>query len=360
MTGLAGLGDVSGLMQPPEVKVNGIWITDISDHWQLTSVEWQRPLGDYAMEWEMQLGAERPAALAAGGVAELWLAGARCWRGRLPVPDFSTSAVDTGSDGEQTFTAAGDYDRLDSAYALDNTGATTLNLHTAAGNAVIRGVASLLSNGAPNAAWDVDTSSTPTVGALLDGYANEQNTPWAVHAGQLALTSDPAAVAYEVLEPADVLGYREPVVGSLLMRWQDTPGVLHTTRVGAGAPEAVADFTGLGPLTAARITAIGLGIIAKLGGAYAWTNALTIPVDQLVNLAGVPPHPVLFGSMVAQGVRVRFPQADHVTNAPNLVQTIGGVRWSPVDRTYELSPVGLVQDEDDLDSAVAAAGGELA
>jgi len=349
----------------PQVRVGGIWLSSVAP-WGDLVVTHRWPLGCWETTFALAGVSglrKRPPALVAGATVEVWVGLARVWVGVLTQPDWS--------DG--SFVAQGDCRTVDEASvpALTSAGLTTSIPDVAIDNAIARGwwpvtrPASLSATAYSSTytSGGDDTDEVNSIGQLLDAWSVEANVRWAVNADrQVYAAPDPTDAAWDITTDTQALGVtQESLASTLVARWQDSTGVLHTRIRGTGAPVVTITLVPVGGLTQARVDSILDGILAQTRQSIGWTNALTVTPSQ-VSHGGVSPHP----GIVRAGQRFRLmgqrdprgPGFDAVSDLGQTLSVVCGESiWTETEGTLTLSPVGTTGKT--LEDIVEQVGGQV-
>jgi len=350
----------------PRYKVGGVWLDSITTKWSHDAISWGRPEGDVACSWNMDLGKQRPPVIAAGAPVEVFLGPISLWRGNLVAPDYSTAQGDT-----MLFQANGDSAKAYTVPCLSAAGMTTSRPKLAADQAIARGELNWTDTSALPTAPYRDPNSSPSanadevstlnqVGVLLDAWALENQQDWGVHSGVAYMNADPIAPTWFVDPGAGILGNTQAEMASkIYARYLNSAtGKLTTAVAGTGSTVAQVDFTGLGAVTATRISGLLAGILRKTGDKVGWTAGFTVTGPQIATGGGVHPHLGIVGAAAATGIMLRaHGQLDPRGLDTGINIIVGTAEWRPADGTLDLNPVNTAGA--DLGTLVEKVGGVL-
>jgi hypothetical protein len=231
-------------------------------------------------------------ALVYGAPVDLRLGTTPVGAGALTEPDW-----DSG-----TLTAVGAPHEAESALCLTAAGLTTTKPNVAIDQAIARGAVGWTrrddfgSTAIGNA--DDSTDGLTYLDQLLDAWAEENNSGWAVNSRrELIITGAPVVGAPDwfVTPGSGVLGQTDDDrIDRVFVRYVSTASgnPLATTSWPSATPqggrEAGVNITSRGPLTLTRAQNIARSIWTKLGGHSGWTNGLTLDRSQISTPGGIP------------------------------------------------------------------------
>lgn len=324
-------------MSRPQVRVGGVWLTDLDAAWGELVPTWRWGLGAFEATWSMGLKpGNRPAALVTDAVVEIFVGAWCCWRGYLADPNWS----------EGQFVATGIARQAEQTYALDGSGLTTVIPDVAINAAIARGVVDWTGGSVSNVAHvdtpDGQTDQLNTLASLLDSVADEAGQRWWVdNQGRVGMSPDPTVPDFHILPGTAELGVStELLAGSLLGRWQDAAGNYSTARVGTARPEVAVDLTPLGAIDATRAQSVLEGIYAKTGARPGWTNGYTFTAEQVVTPGDIHPDLALVGEAVGRGSMHRLlGERDPRSNAWSTDVVLAEAVWNCDDATMTCKPV---------------------
>lgn len=235
---------------------------------------------------------EKHPALIYGAAADIKLGPSPIWAGVLTEPNWD--------DG--TLTAVGAAHEGAAAMCLTSAGLTTTKPNTAVDQAIARGALgwSRRDSFGTTAVGNADdaTAGLTNVGDLLDAWASENDSGWAITARrELVITGSPVPGTPDwfVTPGAGVLGQADDDrVDRVFVRYVSTASgnPLATTSWPAATPQGGKErgvyIGSRGPISATRAQNIAKGIYNKLGGQSGWTNGLTLGRDQVSTPGGLP------------------------------------------------------------------------
>ncbi|MCL2611941.1 MAG: hypothetical protein FWD95_01775 [Nocardioidaceae bacterium] len=235
----------------------------------------------------------RHPALVYGAPVAVRLGPVPIWVGALSEPNW-----DSGD-----FTAVGAPHEAEGALCLTSSGQTTSAPNVAVDAAIARGAVGWTRRddfGSTALAQADDGSTTLTyLDQLLDAWATENNSGWAINQHrQLIITGPPAAKTMPdwFITPGtgDLGQAADNRVDRVFVRYVSTASgnPLATASYPATTPEGGKErgvnITSRGAITAARATAIAQGLWGKLAGESGWTNGLTLDRTQVATPGGLP------------------------------------------------------------------------
>ena len=313
------------------------------------------PKGCYTASWRVtRPSQQRPRIIRHNVAVTITWGGWPIWAGTLDQPEWNGR--------EAQLKAMGVYKLGEDNYkAFAAGGVTTDNPTTAITVAQGRGLPWVIGTGIPNTALVGGTTEpVNSIGALLDAWADNNGHRWAVDGRRRAyMQADPTRPYYQV--PAGVtdlgqsaLGYKSRIV----LRYKHTSGTYKTVWwPGVTMPTSTADYTAnerlwsfsewtkdvteeLGPISDASAAALAEKLYVLGGqGNPGWTNGVTVPYGQLLNLGGRPVHP----ASVEAGRMVRLHGVPNELSGVNYTDfVIGETSYRHGDKAIGLNPVGIV------------------
>lgn len=349
-------------MSVPVVRVGNVQLNAVAPVGELV-LTYRFPGGCWEASWTLGLRpGQVPPDLPRDARATITLGGVELFAGDVDEPDWS--------DGQML--AMGAVRSAETALCLNNSNNTTTTIpNTAIDQAVARGALTFGRHENISAAAygdEAESAALNTVTALLDAWAEENNTNWTVPANRGIITRpDPTEPLWHIVPDAAELGVAsETLAGRVIGLWQGTTGRLSRTAVGSGRPEVPVDLRPLSAITSTRATAILNSILAKTGpAAGSWANTIEVTREQIMTRGGVHPHLGEVAASVAEGVMVRLlghpdPRTDDRTYAGRGYTDviIEEASWNTSEGKLTLTPRGYA--DRDLASIIESAGGSLA
>lgn len=331
-----------------EVRIGGaggIWLSGVTPFGDL---EWSHrwPGGCYEASWMISnLGAPGrtlPRFLRRGQLVEIF-AGTRVWMGM--------TGVAQPADGGWSLTCTGLAAEGEKYDALTAGGNSTSTPDVAIDAAIARGLPWKRRQSFSNVPFvDGDTTDgLNKLAALLDAWSDEAGVFWGVDAdGYVFHAPLPTSPTWLLPSSLEMPGSEDTEYAcELHLRYIRSTDATYQTAVvhdlqahdAFGHAEAPVDLTDLGPISTARATALGDGIMAKGRARLGWTDSIEPGRWDLVTLGGVPADPRHVHPM--GGVMVRkFGGMDPTTWAPKVVDVvIGETRYSTAEHQLVLSPM---------------------
>lgn len=328
-----------------DVRVGGIWLSGVTPFGNL---EWihRWPGGCFEATWSISNlgtpGRTLPRFLRRGQLVEVF-AGSRVWMG--------TSGIAQPTEDGWSMTAAGlaalgeEYDALTAA------GASTSTPDVAIDAAIARGLP-WKRRQSFSAVPFVDGDTTDglnKLSALLDAWSDEAGVFWGVDAdGYVFHAPLPTSPTWLLPPQLEMPGSDDAeYADELHVRYiRSTDGTYQTAFVhdlkahdAFGHAEAPVDLTELGPITTARATALGNGIMAKGRARLGWTDSVEPGPYDLTTLGGVSADPRHVHPMGGVVVR-KFGAMDPTSSTPKTLDVVlGETRYSDAERRLVLSPM---------------------
>jgi hypothetical protein len=336
----------------PQVYIAGQKIESLADVGGLViSHEW--PAGGVGGPVSAQFSLLLPASKRPGWLTKGATGSVRF--GSLPLLSGAVADVDW-SDGSVTIDGAAREGSTTACLGAD--GETSSTPDPVIDAAIARGALTWTRPGSISTTPLTDGDSTAklnSVSDMLAAYADESGArlyvdPWR----RLLKGSDPRTPDVFVVPGAGELSWTtDRQATRIIGRWANAAGTLTNTVVGSGAIERLVDMEPLGPLTAARATAVLNSILARASSG-GWTGGLTLAPGQLIGA----PDLAMVAEHVGRGLMVRLlgqrdPRPDRMpVNYIDFV--VERSEWHVADGQITLTPRGMVAS--DFASILAEAG----
>lgn len=358
-----------------EVLIGGTWAHSLGTYGTVSDLTWATHWGTgacgmYEASWTMPLPVDyyNPL-LRRGQLVEIhssqWRIGSSLLLAE-PVPG-------AGLDQPWQFTATGvgrDVEGPNSWLCFDGSANTTAVATTAVDRAIADGLqwggrdATVPSTVYGNS---TTTDQLNTLGDLLTGIANRDNTRWLVgQNNQVGFLADPTTPTWHIVPNTTALGTADDDYATVVyVRYSDSttgtfltakaPASASATQTRFGRKEIAIDQTALGPISAATAALIAAGILAKYGGRLNWVGGMDLNSQEILSAGGAPADL----SVVEAGQMVRlhgeFPDLLETTGLTYVDVILGDVKWTAGAQSISLTPMGFAAR--DLAAVIAASGG---
>lgn len=277
-----------------EVYINGVPMSSIVPWGSLHTKTYLK--GDDEATWSVinlpNKVLQRHPALVYGASVDIRLGSSPIWCGVLTEPDWDAGEL----------TAVGAPHEAEAAVCFNGSGQTTTKPNTAVDQAITRGALGWTRRDdfGATAVGNADDATTGLtyVDQLLDAWADENNSGWAISARrELVISGAPteSTPRWYITPGSGLLGAADDGrIDRVFVRYVSTAtgNPLATASYPATTPqggrEAGVDITKRGPLSPTRATNVAQGMWAKLSGNSGWTNGLTLGRTQVATPGGLP------------------------------------------------------------------------